>query len=551
MTSAPWVAQYSAWVAPMLSPEHGTALAGFRAQCAARPDEPALRYFDATLSWAELAREVDRVAAGLGARGVRQGDRVAIGLQNVPQFPIALLAAWRLGAIGVPINPMLRARETHALLADAGCTALVTGGDFWEDVGREAVKESPVTLVVATHELDCVAEPSAEDRARFPARGRCPDAIDWAELRRDTSPPGIADVAPGDTALLTYTSGTTGPPKGAMNTHGNVAFSASVYCRWARLGPGDPILAAAPLFHITGTVAHLGVWLFSGAPLLLFHRFEAGLALRTIERWRASFTVASITAFLALMNHPDLATRDLSSFRKVFSGGAPIAPAVVERFRRLTGAYIHNVYGMTETTSPTHMVPLDREAPVDPGTGALAVGVPVPATACAVVDPESGRDLGPGELGELCVAGPQVVPGYWRNDSATREAFRDGRLRTGDVGTMDAAGWFYVVDRLKDQINVSGFKVWPREVEDVLYRHPAVREAVVVGVPDAYRGETVKAFVTLTAGGEATAGELIALTRRELAAYKCPRLVEIVDELPRTATGKFLRRELRARARPA
>jgi long-chain acyl-CoA synthetase len=193
------------------------------------------------------------------------------------------------------------------------------------------------------------------------------------------------------------------------------------------------------------------------------------------------------------------------------------------------------------------MVPLDREAPVDPDTGALAVGVPVPDTVCTVVDPGSGRELGPGEVGELCLAGPQVVPGYWRNEAASRDALRGGRLHTGDVGKRDAAGWFYVVDRLKDQINVSGFKVWPREVEDALYRHPAVREAAVVGVPDAYRGETVKAFVALRAGATATPADLQAFVRGELAAYKCPREVEILDELPRTATGKFLRRELRAR----
>jgi long-chain acyl-CoA synthetase len=245
------------------------------------------------------------------------------------------------------------------------------------------------------------------------------------------------------------------------------------------------------------------------------------------------------------MNHPEIEKRDLSSLSKVCSGGAPISPATVRRFQELTGSYIHSFYGLTETTSPSHAVPLGGAAPVDPEFGALAVGLPVPSTEVKVMDPDTGRELPAGELGEIWIRGPQVVPGYWQRPDATEESFSDGFLHTGDVGRMDAQGWFYVVDRIKDMINASGYKVWPREVEDLLYQHPAVREAAVVGVPDPYRGETVKAFVSLRAGEVVGPEELIHFCRDRIAAYKAPRLVEVVEEVPKTATGKFLRRKLR------
>ena len=243
---------------------------------------------------------------------------------------------------------------------------------------------------------------------------------------------------------------------------------------------------------------------------------------------------------------PTAGDRDLSSFSKVYSGGAPIAPAMVEAWERQFGAYIHNIYGLTETTSPSHIVPRQRRAPVDPTSGALSVGIPIFNTIVRVVD-ERGEELPVGEIGEFETSGPQVVRGYWGKPEETAHALPGGALRTGDVGFMDEQGWFYVVDRKKDLINVAGYKVWPREVEDVLYEHPAVREAAVVGVPDEYRGETVKAFVSVKPGRETSPEELIAFCRERLAAYKYPRRVELLDELPKTPTGKILRRELRAR----
>ena len=270
------------------------------------------------------------------------------------------------------------------------------------------------------------------------------------------------------------------------------------------------------------------------APLVLAYRFDAAETLRLGERHGATFTIAAITAFIALLRHDG---GDLPALNKVYSGGAPIAPAVVEAFERRFGAYIHNIYGLTETTSPSHCVPASRRAPVDPGSGALSIGVPVFDTDSRIVG-EDGRELPVGEVGEIVTRGPQVVPGYWGLAS-----FEE--LATGDVGFMDADGWFYLVDRKKDQINASGYKVWPREVEDALYEHPDVVEVAVVGVPDAYRGETVKAVVTLAPGATTGAEELIEFARDRLAPYKRPRIVEFVDELPKTSTGKILRRALR------
>jgi long-chain acyl-CoA synthetase len=267
-----------------------------------------------------------------------------------------------------------------------------------------------------------------------------------------------------------------------------------------------------------------------------------------IEKWKATCTIASITVFIALMNDPEIGKYDFSSFRKVYSGGAPVIPAVVERFEKLTGTYIHNVYGLTESTSPATLVPLGLRAPVDPSTGAIAIGVPIPSHDAKIMDlSDPEKELPPGEVGELAIKGPGIVSGYWNKPEETAHAIRQGWLFTGDVGTMDSRGWIYLLDRKKDMIIASGFKVWPREVEDVIYLHPSVREVAVVGVPDPYRGETVKAFVALKEGfeGKVKEEEIVAHCKERMAAYKYPRQVEFVREVPKTATGKFLRRAFR------
>jgi len=306
------------------------------------------------------------------------------------------------------------------------------------------------------------------------------------------------------------------------------------------------VLGVAPLFHITGLIGHVNISLLLPATLVLAYRFDPEVVLETIKRERPTFTVGSITVFISLMTSPNAADDDLVSLAKIYSGGAPIPPSTVQEFQKHFGHYIHNIYGLTETTSPSHAVPFGSEAPVDPDSGALSVGVPIFNTIVRIVG-DDGNELPAGEIGELVTEGPQVVAGYWQKPAETENALGGGRLRTGDVGYMDPQGWFYIVDRKKDQINVSGYKVWPREVEDVLYQHPAVREAAVIGVADEYRGETVKAFVSLRAGQDASAEEIIKFCKERMAAYKYPRLVEIIDEVPKTVTGKVLRRELRVR----
>jgi long-chain acyl-CoA synthetase len=542
----PWLERYPAGLPPEIEPEHETMLDAFAATVARSPDRPAVLYFDRAISFAELDELTDALAAGLQEHGFAPGDRLAVYLQNVPQFVAAMVAAWKAGGIMVSLNPMLRHKEATALLRDSGASVLLTLESLWDEVGRDVVPEVDVRTVITTSELDLLDEPPT--LLAGSARRRDPATLDLLELveehrgRRPSAPP--APLGAGDVAFLTYTSGTTGPPKGAMNTHRNVVFNAQAYRDWIGLSSDDVVLGVAPLFHITGLVGHIAVGLLVGMPIVLTYRFDADTALELIERHRVSFTVGSITVFIALMNAPAAERHDLSSFTKIVSGGAPIAPPVVEAFEAKMGAYIHNIYGLTETTSPSHCVPIGERAPVDEASGALSVGVPIFNTLVRIVG-EDGEDVAAGEVGEIVTSGPQVVPGYWNKPEETEHALPGGALHTGDVGVMDADGWFYIVDRKKDQINVSGYKVWPREVEDVLYAHEAVREAAVVGVPDAYRGETVKAFVSLKPGAAVQADALVAFCKERMAAYKYPRQVEFVDELPKTASGKILRRELR------
>jgi long-chain acyl-CoA synthetase len=313
-----------------------------------------------------------------------------------------------------------------------------------------------------------------------------------------------------------------------------------------RLDETDIIFAIAPLFHITGFVAYVTTGLVTGTPVVLTYRFDPATALQEISRWRATTTVAAITAFVALLESP-LTTRDaLRGLDKAVSGGAPVPEAVITRFEEATGKYIHNAYGLTETTSLCVGVPLGGRAPIDTSTRAVSVGRVVEGTKARIADPDSGTDVPNGTMGELLIKGPQVVSGYWRKPEETATGIRDGWLHTGDLAIQDDNGWIYVLDRTKDIINTSGYKVWPREVEDVLYEHAAIREACVVGVADEYRGEAVHAVIATRAGAAGTTPEeIIAFCRSRLAAYKCPRGVTFVDEIPKTMSGKLLRRELR------
>jgi long-chain acyl-CoA synthetase len=544
----PWLSLYDQDQPADIALEFTDALSMFRASVSRNPDGDIIRYFGGRITARELDELSDALAVALAGLGVRAGDRVALYLQNVPQFVIGMLATWKAGGIAVPVNPMNRARELDAVLRDSGARVLLCLEGLYRDVARAVIEDGGLeTTVVTTSELDYRAR---DDQRVFAGIERldCEGANDMAALieRHRGQSPADVTFGPDDTAFLTYTSGTTGPPKGAMNSHGNVVFNSQAYRQWCRLGPDDVVLGVAPLFHITGLIAHVTLSLLLGAPLVLAYRFEPSVMMEIIRDERPTFTIGSITVFIALMNAPNADRDALASLTKTWSGGAPIPPSAVKAFQAQFAQYIHNAYGLTETSSPSHLVPFDAVAPVDDISGALSVGVPVYNTVVRIVGDE-GQELPPGEVGEIVTSGPMVVPGYWNKPEETEHALPGGALHTGDVGYMDATGWFYIVDRKKDQINAGGYKVWPREVEDVLYQHEAVREAAVVGVPDAYRGETVKAYVSLRPGQTATAEELIAFCREQMAAYKYPRQVEFLDELPKTVSGKLLRRELRDR----
>jgi long-chain acyl-CoA synthetase len=543
----PWLGLYDSNKLSTITPEFHDALAMFRAAVERSPEMAAVLYFDAKLTYRQVDELSDALAAALVEKGFVAGDRFGIYLQNVPQFVIAILAAWKAGGIAVAINPMNRDREIGILFNDCQPKALICHGSLYESFVTKlgpAIHRPDIILTTTAAEFQTRNDPRlfAAVKARH-----FEETLDFAETvaaYKGKRPAAAAVIKADDVAFLVYTSGTTGVPKGAMNTHGNVVFNSQGYRDWIELRQGGPILGVAPLFHITGLIGHIGAAFSAVAPLILCYRFEAGVVMDAIEEHQAAFTIGSITVFIAMMNHPSAAREKLASLKKIYSGGAPIPPSVVTQFSEKFGHYIHNGYGLTETNSPTHAVPLEREAPVDVNSGALSVGVPWFNTISRICD-DAGNEVPVGEVGEIVSEGPQVVPGYWNKPEKTAESFRAGRFHTGDVGFMDSDGWFYLVDRKKDMINAAGYKVWPREVEDVLYTHPAVREAGVIGVPDEYRGESVKAVISLKPGTQATPEEIIAFCKERMAAYKYPRSVEIVEDLPKTVTGKILRRELR------
>jgi len=519
----------------------------FNASVARAPDDVAINYFDGALTMADLDVRADSLAVALADNGFAVGDRLGVFVQNNPAFVIALLAAWKVGGAAVAINPMNKHRELTYLLADSGVSALLCLDDLYESVANEVIAagETAVRMVITCSPLD---EQSRDDARLFAGvrRPRPAGTLDLEEIFSQYAGRRPAPVEPssGDLAVLCYTSGTTGVPKGAMCTHGNITFNSQSYRDWMGLQAGDSVLGVAPLFHITGLIGHMGIALLAHCPQVINHRFKPGVVMDAIREHRPTFTVGSITVFISLAGLTGVTREDWSSFRMIYSGGAPIAPAVTDQFMVKTRLYIHNIYGLTETNSPSHGAPLGKKAPVDPNSGALSVGVPVFNTVVRILD-EAGKEAPVGEIGEFATSGPRVVPGYWNKPEATAESLPGGELRTGDVGCMDADGWFFLVDRKKDMINAAGYKVWPREVEDVLYGHPAVREAAVIGVPDEYRGETVHAYVSLKLGATVTEEELIDFCKQQMAAYKYPRSIKVLDELPKTTSGKILRRELR------
>lgn len=516
------------------------------------PGAPCITYFDRTLSAAEVDDLSCALAAALVDRGVRGGDRVAVSLQNIPHFPIAMLAIWRIGGIVVPLNPMYRARELHTVLASSGAVGLFCAPGA-VGFAAEAAPGTDLAWVLTADDRQFQQE---SDPRVFPPRGDDPAdpapaelpfvlgemARDLEHFAGERPSPALREAS--DIAMLSYTSGTTGPAKGAQTTHRSVLLVASHFIEWSGLNADDRVLALAPLFHITGSVI-IGIGtLISPSCLVFLNRPRPDVALEAFPRHRVSVAIAPITMYTALYEIPQATREDFASVRQLFTGGAPVPPAKVSAFEERFGHYILNGYGLTESNAGIIGVGIGERAPVHEPTGTLSVGRTMAGISVRILD-DDGNEVPPGTAGELELSGEQLASGYWQEPEATAQTFPEGRLLTGDVAIVDEDGWIFLIDRIKDQINSSGYKVWPREVEDVLYEHPAVREVAVVGEPDDYRGEAVLAYVSLREGVTTSQEELIAFAHDRLAAYKSPRRVEFIDELPKTLTGKIKRRELR------
>lgn len=544
----PWLALYDGRPAHQ-HVEYDTALDMFDAAVAAAPDGPAIRYFDATTTWSELDAASDAVAGLLIARGFLPGQRLALYVQNDPAFVVGLVAAWKVGGVATAISPMSKHDEFTYFLRRYRPAGLLALDDLYVRIVRSALAAddgdlaAPIVITVSPLDGQSRDDPRVFSDVR---RLRPADTIDLSALvaAHDGTRPARRPIGPGDIAVLLGTSGTTGFPKGAQISHANLTFNTQTYRDWTRLQQGEPILALAPIFHVTGLVGAVTLAMLTASPVVLTHRILPPVIADAIREWRPAFAVAAITAYLGLADESDITAAEMAPLRLRYSGGAPIDPDVARRLEDELGGYVHNIYGQTETTSPSHIVPPELRAPVDAETAVLSVGIPVSDTIVRIVD-DDGQDLPVGEIGELITSGPQVIPGYWQDPDATAESFIGGELHTGDIGFMDSAGWFYVVDRSKDVINAAGYKIWPFEVEQVLRQHPGVVEAAVVGIPDDYRGESAKAFVVVRPGSEVTEAELVEHCRERLAAFKYPREIELVGELPRSATGKLLRRKLR------
>jgi len=541
----PWVTLYDDGVPYEMIPQCKNALEMFKRAVQRHPQRVQLYYFSNPISALEVDAQSDALAVALIDLGLERGDRVALYLQNIPQFALTLLAIWKVGDIMVPINPMLRHRELRFILNDSGARFLVALQSLYHQTVSGLDDLPCLEHVITTSELDYLGS-QVPDLLLDAERQPCEQAIDFMNLVKryeGQKPPPVA-LSGEEVAILPYTSGTTGPPKGSMNTQSNVVFNCEGLRRWYALEDDDVVFGVAPLFHITGLIVQLGLSLCGPFPLVLTYRFDPVTAANLIEKLKVTYSLGAITAYIAMMNTPSICNDQLQSMRVVVSGGAPIAPAQVVAFRERFGLTLQSGYGLTETTATTHVTPGGQTTPIDPATGALAIGVPFIGVSSRIVD-DDGMSLSPGQIGEIAISGPMVVPGYWQKPEETAKTFINGEMRTGDVGFMDEQGWFYIVDRKKDMTISSGYKVWSREVEDVLYMHSAVREAAVVGVAHEYRGESVKAFVSLGVGQSVSERALIEYCREQLAAYKRPREVVIMDELPKTASGKILRRELR------
>jgi long-chain acyl-CoA synthetase len=476
------------------------------------PERPAVKLDDRTLSYGALDGTVALTADVLRARGVRVGDRVGMQLPNLPYFPIAYYAVMRLGAVVVPMNPLLKADEVAYHLSDAGARLMIGWQEFADECGAGAEKAGAGCMLVKPGEFEGLL-----DRA-----GRVDEVVDRAD---------------GDAAVIIYTSGTTGRPKGAVLTHGNVRAGAQVARDLVDAGADTVAVATLPLFHVFGMNSLMNTTILARGLMTLVPRFEPTKVLEVIERDHATIFAGVPTMYAALLNHPERSRYDMSSLELCVSGGSAMPVEVLRGFDEAFGAMILEGYGLSETTGMASFNLRDRER--KPGS----IGVPVGGTDMKVVD-DQDNEARQGEPGEIVMRGPFVMNGYWNRDDTTGEVMRDGWFHTGDIATVDGDGYFFIVDRKKDLIIRGGYNVYPREIEEVLYAHPAVLETAVVGVPHDSLGEEVGAAVVLKHGEQTSPGELRDFVKSRIAAYKYPRVVWLTDELPKGSTGKILKRKI-------
>ena len=516
--------------------------ANLAARAAEHPQRCAVDYYGTRVSYAELKREVDSLAGFLQQRcGVGKGDRVLLYLQNSPQYVMAFYAIVRADAVVVPVNPMNRTEELRHYVEDAQAKVAVVGQEVYERIAPLGLEH----VIVATYSDFLRGESDLPVPDFVRSRRQVTGGIAWRDALDAGLQPGPHTAGPEDLAVMPYTSGTTGKPKGCMHTHSSVQSTTVPYLYWRGDLGESVILSALPMFHVTGMQAGMNAPLYRGATIVLLSRWDRDCAAMQIQRAQVTTWSAITTMLVDFLSNPRLDAYDLSSLRNLGGGGAAMPEALARKLEEVIGLPYVEGYGLSETMAPTHINPPHRPK-------RQCGGIPIFNTDARVIDPETLRELGVGEVGEIIVHGPQVFKGYWRQEQATREAFieHDGKrfFRRGDLGYFDEVGYFFITDRLKRMINASGFKVWPAEVEAMLYAHPGIQEACVIGAPDGYRGETVKAVI-VPRQPDLKAEEVIEWARGRMAAFKVPRVVQFVDQLPKTATGKILWRELQEKER--
>ncbi|MGB9914799.1 MAG: long-chain-fatty-acid--CoA ligase [Candidatus Bathyarchaeales archaeon] len=504
------------------------------------PQKAAIAFADREITYAELAALTDQFAAALAALGVKKGDKVAVFLPNTPQFIIAYYGSLKVGALLTAISPLHKEREVEYQLKDAEAETIVALDTLYPIVENVRRKTKLKNIIVTS------AEEYAAKASAAPIRiEQKPNVYLFQELLiegKKAKPPKVHIDPEEDLAALQYTGGTTGTAKGAMLTHRNLVSNAVAFAAWIKGSAEDVFLAALPLFHIYGMTTSMNVPVYLAAKMVLLPRFEPAAALEAIQRHRVTVFCGVPTMYSLLLANPALGNFALTSIRVCISGASPLPPQVQKHFMEITGGFLAEGYGLTEASPVTHCNPVDKTMRT---VRVGSIGLPLPDTDARIVDAETGeKTLGAGETGELAVKGPQVMKGYWRRPGETAMVLRGGWLLTGDIARMDEDGYFYITDRKKDLIKYKDYSVYPRELEDVLYEHPAVRLCAVVGKPDPLVGEIPKAFIVLKDGAKASETEIIEFVKEKVAPYKMIREVEFRKELPISAAGKVLRRML-------